>query len=402
MKTTSTLSLLCIAALLFQSFAAAWQLPSFQVPRIPFWADSPAPNVPDFVVQANHPWYAAHADELSKLDDPTSFLCSLADEAVGDDRAPPDHDLVIPHDFFHRLVIDTCRLRSGAENWHDVRNRLLEMKGCPRAVAQVRELEVDVKHSIDPALPPSGLASVFADVMGSMKGLRKLYWNVPGWEENQVFKEGFARTGTHLASLKELSANPPAFWLVDAAPGLYMIEASNGEPRVITEGNTGWIVDCVVQWMDTALCLEKVTRLHLGRTNWNRTMHELIPKVFPNVEELWNMTIAFASLPKLKILHLPWSGLLNLGFHPPNPWEHTYDMGYRGRLSRDDLLADAAASELAGQLVREEMPWVKSVYIGTHLGNFTVDADGKEAITWPWTGRMDEWLREEDWLLVAM
>lgn len=108
------------------------------------------------------------------------------------------------------------------------------------------------------------------------------------------------------------------------------------------------------------------------------------------------MTRTFASLSNLKKLHLPRSADLYLDFDG-GPWcGNAYDGDDGQRLWRQVRLDDIKATERAGVIVQQEIPRLKGVDVGDFYGNFTLDADGRRAIDWPWTGRLEDWLRETD------
>ncbi|KAK2771137.1 hypothetical protein CKAH01_14501 [Colletotrichum kahawae] len=400
MKTKSTLFLILSCALLFQGLAAAWQ-----TPLIPWRKadNTPKAKIPQFILDTRHPWLTTHADEVSKLEDPKAIFCTPLKDAIASSNHDPEcgHDwqlngLDIPHDLFHRLEIDNNRVGIDRYGWTNARNRLLEMKDCPRALEEVRELKVDIfAHRGEPVLPPGELPGLFAEVMGGMKGLRRLDWTIRGWDENAAFREEFYRQGVEMRSVEELKANMYASWIRDSTPRLRMLEVKSDD--WYDSKPEDWREFPLV-WLESLGRMQELKSLNLGGIWWDKQveMTELIPKALPNLEELWNMTKTFSSLSKLKKLHLPDSGHLHLGFDG-GPWcGNAYDGEGGQRLWRQVRLDDIAATEHAGSIVQADIPELKGVDVGDFYGNFTVDDEGGKAIDWPWTGRLENWLRGTD------
>lgn len=55
----------------------------------------------------------------------------------------------------------------------------------------------------------------------------------------------------------------------------------------------------------------------------------------------------------------------------------------------------AKATELGGDIVVEKLPHLTGFKIGREAANITRTKDAVVNVSWPWTGRMDEWLMEE-------
>ncbi|KAF5520985.1 hypothetical protein CGCA056_v008256 [Colletotrichum aenigma] len=417
MKTKSTLFLILSCALLFQGLAAAWQTPLLPWRK----ADTtPKAKIPQFILDTRHPWLTTHADELSKLEDPKSVFCTPLKHVIASSNHDPEcgHDwqlngLDIPSDLFHRLEIDNNRVGIDRYGWAYARSRLLEMKGCSRALEEVRELKVDIfAHRGEPVLPPDELPGLFAEVMSGMEGLRRLDWTIRGWDENAAFREEFYRQGVEMRSVEELKANMYASWIRESTPRLRMLEVERDD--WYDSKPDDWREFPLV-WLESLGRMQELKSLNLGGIWWDKQveMTELIPKVLPNLEKLWvghlthghiappgealqNMTRTFASLSKLKKLHLPHSADLYLDFDG-GPWcGNAYDGEDGQRLWRQVRLDDIEATERAGVIVQQEMPRLKGLNVGDFYGNFTVDAEGGRAIDWPWTGRLEDWLRETD------
>ncbi|KAF6833018.1 hypothetical protein CPLU01_05814 [Colletotrichum plurivorum] len=409
MKSTSTLSLFFVTALLFQGLAAAWQFPSLQFPLVPTWlgGSPPTPNVPKFILDAQHPWLQSHAAELAALDDPTSLLCaplvvdtSFDPESIEcghgfDSRGLSGED--VPGDFFHRLEIDNNRAGIDRLGWDNARHRLLEMRDCPRALDEVRELKVDIwLHDPEKKAQPADVPQLFAQVLTSMKNLEKLDWTLRGYEENLVFGKNFVDEDGMSLSVAEVKANMYATtWLLDAAPGVKVLEVGRGDWGFDRADNH---FDYYKVWLRAASKLKGLRGLNMGAIEWEADMTELIPELFPEIEELWIGSIekaaerssrsregggalkgvirALAKLPNLRMLHLPDPSELDFGFHGGPPGWIAYDGGpwcgnaYGGedgeRLRRQVETDRIGSAEQAGEIVRAEFPSLKGVEVGAH------------------------------------
>ncbi|KAF6832777.1 hypothetical protein CMUS01_06792, partial [Colletotrichum musicola] len=283
MKSTSTLSVFFVTALLFQGLAAAWNFPSLQFPLVPTWlgGSPPTPNVPEFILDAQHPWLEAHAGELAALDDPTSLLCaplvvdtSFDPESIEcghgfDSRGLRGED--VPGDFFKRLEIDNKRCGIDCPGWDNARQRLSEMRDCPRALDEVRELKIEIRvRAGEGSTPPEDVPRLFAEVLGSMRNMDKIDWTLRDDEQNLAFAEAFLEEGVRL-SATEVTANMYATWLLDAAPSVQVLEVEReywGFPK------GGKYFGYFKTWLQAASKLKELRGLNLGGMQWEAEMTE--------------------------------------------------------------------------------------------------------------------------------
>jgi hypothetical protein len=99
--------------------------------------------------------------------------------------------------------------------------------------------------------------------------------------------------------------------------------------------------------------------------------------------------------PRLEQLQLPRASELGLGFDG-GPWCGNAYMGPGGtELGRSVTRRASEATDVAGELVvAAELPHLKKLGVGGTWANLTVGDDGKTSISWPWSGRMDEYTAE--------
>jgi hypothetical protein len=100
-------------------------------------------------------------------------------------------------------------------------------------------------------------------------------------------------------------------------------------------------------------------------------------------------------LENLTHLDLPDSSSLGLGFNGGPGCGNVY-FGKEGRIYLHQVTKDGAeATEEGGDIVVANLPHLTSFTIGGTKANITRTEDGTVNATWPWTGRMDEWLMEK-------
>lgn len=101
-------------------------------------------QIPQFILDTNHPWLATNKAWLSRYPNVAEKLCS-PDSSLW--TTNPYTGQVLPADLLTNLSIDNtgrggiCR---GRVAWFNVRGRLLEMAACKACLAAVRNLHVDV------------------------------------------------------------------------------------------------------------------------------------------------------------------------------------------------------------------------------------------------------------------
>lgn len=100
-------------------------------------------------------------------------------------------------------------------------------------------------------------------------------------------------------------------------------------------------------------------------------------------------------LEKLKHLDLPGSSSLGLGFDG-GPWCGNVYLGKEGRMYMREVTKEAIeTTERGGNIVVANMPHLIGFTIGGDTPNITRSEGGMVNATWPWTGRVEEWLMEE-------
>ncbi|KAG6357350.1 hypothetical protein INS49_013226 [Diaporthe citri] len=384
--------------------------------------------IPQFILDTNHPWLATNKAWLSRYPNVAEEICSR-DSPLWASPASPEHAL--PADLFTNLLIDNnsagiCDSRLG---WPNVRDRLQEMAACEASLAGVRSLHVDVSVAddkwsdyIETTLPPPGIPESFADVLSQMSNLERLDWGISR-EATQEFESAFVAKGLMLPSVKYLQPGAGSDYLVSRCPNVEVLEAGSyshhwswssgkGQRLALIKASTGmeslkeWRL--AAQWDGWTLGMlqsifratpnittlhmegplrvpdEVLTGLRAGKYPYPEYQQETI-KAYLNV---------LALFPNLENLHLPASSNLELGFDG-GPWcGNAYD-GPSGRAyGRRVVQEDAETTELAANITMSILPHLKSLSIGWDSANLTLNSHGLPDMTWPWTGRMEQYTYE--------
>jgi hypothetical protein len=238
----STSFLLISTAVAFVSVASAqtW-LASFQqslksLIEIPFRKST----VPQFILDARHPWILANQRKLERLSNAEAFLCSGLDFETNDSTEIGteafEKGLELPPDIFDYLEIDNNRVGISRPGWQNALERLGEMKRCQRALKQAKRLEVNIfVHSVylectkilEPSQPPEWLLTLFGDVLESLTNLETFNWGL-GHRDTHHFEEAFTSRNLTLPSIKNLQLGPSSYYLVGMCPNLERLENGNG------------------------------------------------------------------------------------------------------------------------------------------------------------------------------
>ncbi|KAI0151575.1 hypothetical protein GGR57DRAFT_176316 [Xylariaceae sp. FL1272] len=375
-------------------------------------------RVPQFVLDARHPWTIENRRALETLPDPKAFLCSVPnDSSIGG-------GLELPHDLFHYLEIANSRYDIDRPGWPNALKRSLEMKECPAALEQVRTFKTDIylysckwrpmctgKEALEPPAPPRQLLDVFGDILGNMTSLETLKWNIHN-SDAHYFEEAFQARGLVLPSVTRLEPGAMSHFLVSLCPDLKTLEAGSRRsydfelspqslliqtaaiaPNLtrfsMAAPHRGWTRDLVNELVDT---LPGIESLGLYGSIDPYSMHSAV--LPPGNNMLRDRIRALKGLKNLTHLDLPPSSALGLGFDGGPPCGNAYD-GYDGWLYLRDITRQGAeAEDRAAEIVVENLPRLKSFTIGGSHVNLTRHENGTVQATFPWTGRMDEWIEE--------
>jgi hypothetical protein len=220
------------------SSAQIW-LASFQQPLLNFMANPiRRSDVPQFILDARHPWILANQRKLERLPNAEAFLCLGPDSEANAETKTWEEELQMPIDLFDKLEINNIRVGISRPGWPNALQRLGELKRCQRALNQVKSLEVDiyvhqgdyeglVLKLLDPFQPPEQLLTLFGDVLESMTNLETLKWGIPK-EDTHFFEEAFRSRNLTLPSIKNLEPGPSSHYMVGLCPNLERLQNGGG------------------------------------------------------------------------------------------------------------------------------------------------------------------------------
>ncbi|KAK0115824.1 hypothetical protein ONS95_012875 [Cadophora gregata] len=379
-------------------------LASFQQP-ISNLIDNPRrkSTIPQFILDTNHPWILTNQRKLESLPNAKDFLCLNPTQTPKNEPSAPKTELEVPPDLFDNLTIDNNRYGISRPGWPNAIERLTEIKNCPRALASAKSLYIDIYvHSgpysdlwlraLEPSQPPPEVAILFGDVLEALPSLNHLYWGIHN-EYAHFFEESFKSRTLTLPSVKSLRTGPFSQYLVGMCPTLERLE--NGviqsgamAPKLkhfsMDSDYEGWSPDMaaeVVKFMPHIESLGLGGSIKVERT-WDKT------------DDLKNILATLSALKNLTHIDLPYSGSLSLGFDG-GAWCGNAYFGKSGReYGRQVLRQGAETTEIAAGIVLANLPNITSFTIGERAANITRGDDGSVSVTWPWTGRMDDWCME--------
>ncbi|RYP06831.1 hypothetical protein DL765_009344 [Monosporascus sp. GIB2] len=339
-------------------------------------------SIPQFLLDTQHPWIIEHQQTLDLLPDVESFLCSPLgtkstsrpapvkplDSSTESESKTQDgaSTITVPADLFHSLNINNNCGHISRPGWPNVRDRLHEMQRCPpAALARVRSLHVEQQG------PTDELLDLFESVLAAMTGLEKLRWAIlPDFA--QGIKDGFAARGLRLPSVTRLEPAPFCEYMVDACPNTEVLEGANGLSWTGKKGEEMYGSLLV----EAAAAAPKV-------------------KVFAGTASLTPSFISvLAEFSYLEQLGLP--AAANLGYAGVehkcgNPFlggAKAAELGYR--TTRQEY----EGTEKVASVVVEMLPRLRHLTIDGREATITHDENGKASASWPWSGRLDEYLDE--------
>ncbi|KAL1849913.1 hypothetical protein Daus18300_013108 [Diaporthe australafricana] len=414
--------------LLFAVVSSAWSLYSVTSQSLLSFGNPWSSRIPQFILDTKHPWLSANKAWLSRYPNVTKAICSR-DSPLWTSPATPDHAL--PADLFTHLLIDNNHASNERLGWSNVRDRLREIVDCEAALEDVRHFHVDVYTSSseyfmfkEPTLPPSALPKLFANVLARMSRLERLDWGIDS-KATRVFEPAFMAKGLMLPSVKYLRPGAGSDYLVSRCPNVEVLEAGDYSHHWSwSTGNSSHRLELIKA--STGLKNLRDWRLAAGWEGWTLQMLEGILNATPNITSLRmdgnlhgpNLDVmdrragrdpysrdsqedtmkrylqVLALFPNLESLQLPESMDLDLGFDG-GPWcGNAYD-GPEGReYGRQVTREGSETTEVAANMTLSALPRLNSLRIGSARANLTLNGRGQPDMTWPWTGRMEQYTHD--------
>ncbi|RYC59062.1 hypothetical protein CHU98_g7148 [Xylaria longipes] len=401
-----------IALMLFSIGSMGWQTAVlYGKEKISDFLSNPSrqSRVPQFILDAQHPWILENRDKLEKLPDAESYLCFPTRVSA---RDLSKNGLDVPPDLFEYLEIDNSRFGVDRPGWPNAVLWLREIHRCQVALSQVKTFNTAIfnhrgeysdwdKRMLEPEQPPREGLDLFAHVLGNMTNLETLKWNVPA-SDARYFEKHFVDCGLVLPSVRRLEPDSTSPFLVGMCPNITVLESRyNKWPQSL---------------LQAAMFAPNLTRFAMG-VRYYGWPQSLIQVYLPGIESLglWgglNNEYKYSSdtsskesvlkttlqllqsLKNLTHLDLPDATSLDVGWDD-EPWCGNVFMGPGGREMERMVLRDwAKAINRAATLVAEFLPHLTGFSIGETQANLTRYENGTLRASFPWTGRINEWVME--------
>ncbi|KAJ9150697.1 hypothetical protein NKR23_g3382 [Pleurostoma richardsiae] len=369
-----------------------------------------------------HPWVTQNLKLLDDSPDPAGLLCDLSSPL----RTGGNDDQRYPVELFRKLRIDNNELTEQRAGWKNAAARLLEIKACPAALEDVQGLHVDVfvhesGEFAESLVPGDDLPALFADVLSAMPNLSMLYWNIPV-KATKNFEKSFVQSKLVLPSVRHLTLGPYSDFLVVMSPNLDSLNAGTplswnrympppGPIHFLLQsaaesgiqnlsiynrnsgGSNAWGPELVQQVM--ASCPNLTSFTMSGFLQSTGGYHYGAPQGGTQKGSQLKAILAVLSrFPRLEHLGLPSAEHLDLDFDG-GPFCGNAFEGAQGRAFGRVLLEESLiAMEFAANMTMAALPQLKSLSIGLQQPNLMKNETGETYISWPWTGRIEEYVHE--------
>ncbi|KAI0445489.1 hypothetical protein F4803DRAFT_548213 [Xylaria telfairii] len=404
-----------LALMLFSVASMGWQAAVLDwKEKIGDFLSNPSKQsrVPQFILDARHPWILENQSKLERLPDAGSYLCSQSQASTTDIT---ENGLNVPHDLFEYLEINNNRAGINRPGWPNALLRLQEIHSCPAALSQVKTFYTDIyvyrsryddldKRVLESHQPPKEVLDLFVDVLGNMTNLETLKWKIPASDASYL-EEHFAERGLVLPSVRRLEPGSMTPFIVRTCPNITTLEVfSTKQPEAL---------------LQAAMFAPNLTRFAMGVDDgWTPSLiQDLVSIYLPGIESLglWGGVSTryqydfdrgskdsalkeslqlLQSLKNLTYLDLPSASSLDVGWDG-GPWCGNAFMGPGGRENERRVLRDQAkAVNTAAALVVEFLPHLTGFNIGESTANLTRYENGTLRASFPWTGRINEWVME--------
>ncbi|KAJ2996428.1 hypothetical protein NUW58_g977 [Xylaria curta] len=381
-------------------------------------------RVPQFMLDAGHPWIIENREKLEQLPDVESYLCfSFQESAVDSSRVEgmaEKKGLEIPHNLFDHLEINNNRWEINRPGWPNALMRMREINRCPAALSQVKTFKTRVyvydseyddlaKKMLEPSRPPQELLGLFADVLGNMTSLETLKWSIPP-PYVHYFQEHFVDRGLVLPSVKTLEISGRAHFLVPMCSNITELEYGG---RTTGERHTSGSEDSESLLLQATMFAPNLTRFGMTASwAWDDSKLQELVSYMPGLTTLYlrgglssqhrypgydgpsGSRLRVSSLKNLTQLELPPAYSLDLGWDG-GPGCGNFYFGPGGRdFERQVYREGLETTEAAAAIVVEALPRLTNFSIGDSQANITRYENGTLWASFPWTGRLDEWVME--------
>ncbi|KAI1307170.1 hypothetical protein F5Y03DRAFT_352971 [Xylaria venustula] len=388
-------------------------------------------RVPQFILDTQHPWIIENQKRLEQLPNVESYLCFSPQGVMSDGNrisSVAANGFEIPPDLFDHLKIDNTGFVN-RPGWLNALMRAQEINRCPAALSQVKAFRTHVyvydSEYSDKAMkmlelshPPRELLDLFVDVLGNMTNLESLEWRIPP-PYVHYFEERFVDSRLVLPSVRTLETSGRSHFLVPMCSGItkldyagrqtwesyggimedpepLLLRATMFAPNLtqlgITARSKGWWksgVQELVSYMPglKSLSLRGELRSEYRYSNYGNygdsdgsTLRETL-QILGSLQNLTQL-----DLPAAYELDLNWDGGPDCG----NAYFGPGGRDYERQVYREEL----ETVEKAASIVVEVLPHLADFSIDGRQANLTRYENGTVRASFPWTGRLDEWVME--------
>ncbi|KAI0867328.1 hypothetical protein GGS24DRAFT_485964 [Hypoxylon argillaceum] len=376
-------------------------------------------RIPQFILDAQHPWIIENKNKLERLRDAESYLCSSLTRSATDDLREKlgggEHGLDVPPDLFDYLEIDNGRLGVDRPGWPNALMRLRELNRCPASLSHVKTFKTSIfahrgqysdwdKRILEPLQPPKEVLDLFADVLEHMTSLENLIWVVPS-SDAPYFEAHFIYRGLILPSVKRLEPGSMCHFLARLCPNINVLEnqawRSSQESDVMLLQETKFASNLarfamVASWGWTKPMLQDLVSLVPGIQSlglWGSLDHRTGD---PDDSDSESSTLKeslkiLRSLQNLTHLDLADASKLDVGWDG-GPWCGNAFFGPGGRrYQRRVARKRAEAVDRVAAVVLEVLPRLTGFSVGGSQAEIIRYENGTLRAKFAWTGRMDEW-----------
>jgi len=208
----------------------------------PYECLSTESTIPQFLLDTGHPWIVANQERLDNIPDAEAFLCTLSNTITNHSQ---QSEIVasdgygkfqLPTDLFQYLKISNGDHQDRRFAYPNAFCRLHEVQRCPRALHEVKFLDINIWVSDDKFAmkwygapepkPIPELSTLFGDVLESMVNLETLKWVIHS-QYDTLLEKVFRARGLSLPSVKNLEVSKLAGYLISHCKNVESVEARN-------------------------------------------------------------------------------------------------------------------------------------------------------------------------------
>ncbi|CAG9998271.1 unnamed protein product [Clonostachys byssicola] len=361
-------------------------------------------KIPQFIKDLHHPFAINSGFGIDALDIPAEAFCNP-------DSLERSSSAEIPSDLFKRIKVS-----NEWKVWSEVDSQLSEILDCQEALNTVKEFQFHININ-ETSLPPSSTLDLFVQLFDKTRQMKTLTWEgtilkYEGQEQlpPSPIEQHFTLHNVQFPGVTTMILDPNMHFLVHMAPNLQSLSSPSdpdwvrwrrwGFPHPLGNPTLGLVkaasgasklreFDLVALWTN-----ELTSEFHQGFPVLETIqLHGSLDGFGPDgyeFGEVFNGTLEDIShLKALTKISLPFDQNPQLGLEFPD-CEYCSAVEAR-KLARFELTHSLALSETVANIVVERLPKLKRVCFQRYACTAVVSG---ERPTWPWTGKLREYVLE--------